>query len=173
MSRAAKQQKTLISSGYARVNRRRPCAVCGKPDWCVYTRDEQVSICMRVSSGSIRMNSRGGFIHLHSDRGPITECEARQPGGDTQPSTNLAPIEVRHAVYSELIRLSPATNYDRELVSGSGGLLSRGFLPKELSKFGALPPEMIERDQLSYKLNRFLRKHLPPLAVNCRDVALI
>ena len=168
-----RNQRTLISSGFARVNRRRPCAVCGKPDWCVYTRDEQVSICMRVSAGAVRMNRQGGFIHLHSDCSPVTGLDAQQPADDIKPSIHLARLEVRDAVYSELIRLSPASNYDRELVSSPGGLLSRGFLRKEVAKFGALPPEMSERDNLSHKLHRFVRKHSPSLAPQRGDVSLI
>lgn len=80
---------------------------------------------------------------------------------------------MRHAVYSELIRLSPASNYDHELVSGSRGLLSRGFLQKDVMKFGALPPEMSERDRLSYKLSRFVRKNCSSFVENQRDVPLI
>jgi hypothetical protein len=173
MSRAIKQRKTLISSGFARVNRQRPCAICGKPDWCVYTRDEQVSICMRVSAGATRMNSRGGFIHIHYDRSPAPTFDLQQPLCEIKPSVNLAPLEVRHAVYSELIRLSPASNYDHELISGPRGLLSRGFLRKEIIKFGALPPDMSERDKLSYKLSRFVRKRFSSFAQNYRDVPLI
>lgn len=168
-----RNQRLLISSGFARVSRRRPCAICGKPDWCVYTRDEQVSICMRVSVGAVRMNNQGGFIHIHSDGSSVSGLDVQQPVIDIKPSINLAPVEVRDAVYSELIRLSPASNYDRDLVSGTGGLLSRGFLQKEVSKFGALPPEMSERDRLSYKLHRFVRRHFPLLSPQCRDVPLI
>lgn len=168
-----RNHRTLISSGFARVSRRRPCAICGKPDWCVYTRDEQVSICMRVSAGATRMNSQGGFIHIHSDGSSVSGLDAQQPVIDIKPSINLAPVEVRDAVYSELIRLSPASNYDQELVSGPSGLLSRGFLQREVWKFGALPPEMSERDSLSYKLHRFMRKHFPALAPQRSDVPLI
>jgi hypothetical protein len=173
MTGALRQQKTLISSGFARVNRRRPCAVCGKPDWCVYTRDEQVSICMRVSAGAARMNSRGGFIHILHDRSSATTFDKQQPLSEIKPSINLAPLEVRHAVYSELIRLSPASNYDHELVSGPRGLLSRGFLQKEIVKFGALPPELSERDKLSYKLSKFVSNNFSPLAESQHYVPLI
>lgn len=173
MSRAVRQQKTFVSSGFARVSRRRPCLVCGKFDWCSFTRDEMISICMRVSAGAIRMNSRGGFIHAHYDRAPATDFEAQRPQNEIKPSVALAPLEVRDAVYSELIRLSPASNYDRELVSGSKGLLSRGFLQKEVVKFGALPPEISERDKLRYKLNRFVRNNFPSIAESQRDLPLI
>ncbi len=168
-----RNQRTLISSGFARVNRRRPCAICGKPDWCVYTRDEQVSICMRVSAGATRMNNQGGFIHIHSDRLPAIALDVQQSANDNKPSISLAPLEVRDAVYSEMIRLSPASNYDQELVSGPRGLLSRGFLQKEVAKFGALPPEMSERDRLSYKLHRFVQKYFPLHGASRKDVPLI
>jgi hypothetical protein len=173
MSRAISQRKTFVSSGFVRVSRRRPCAVCGKRDWCVFTRDEMISICMRVSNGAIRMNSRGGFIHAHYDRAPAIDFDVQHTQNEIKPSASLAPLEVRDAVYSELIRLSPASNYDRELVSGSKGLLSRGFLQKEVVKFGALPPEMSERDKLSYKLNRYVRKNFPSIAESQRDVPLV
>ncbi len=127
---------------------------------------------MRVSAGAIRMNSRGGFIHVHYDHLPIG-LEQQQATDYDRPSINLAPLEVRHAVYSELIRLSPAANYDRELVSGPVGLLSRGFLPSELSKFGALPPLMSERDKLLFKLNSMLRQRFPSVVTDRQDEPLI
>jgi len=119
------------------------------------------------------MNSRGGFIHAHYDRAPATDFDVQQTQKEIKPSVALAPLEVRNAVYSELIRLSPASNYDRELVSSSKGLLVRGFLQNEIAKFGALPPEMSERDKLSYKLNRFVRKNFSSLAESQRDMPLI
>jgi hypothetical protein len=119
------------------------------------------------------MNSRGGFIHAHYDRAPATDFDVQHTQNEIKPSVALAPLEVRDAVYSELIRLSPASNYDRELVSGSKGLLSRGFLQKEVVKFGALPPEMSERDKLAYKLNRFVRKNFPSVVKSQRDVPLV
>ena len=119
------------------------------------------------------MNSRGGFIHAHYDGSPVTDYDVQRPAREIKPTVGLAPLEVRDAVYSELIRLSPASSYDHELVSGSRGLLARGFLQKEVLKFGALPPEMGERDKLAYKLNRFVRKTFSSLAESQRDMLLI
>ena len=97
---------------------------------------------MRVSAGAIRMNRQGGFIHKNHSSAPMVN--APRPSNGIKAAVDLAPLEIRHAVYSELIRLSPASNYYRELVYGTDGLLSRGFLPTEVAKFGALPPEMSE-----------------------------
>ena len=46
--------RTSTSNVFCRVNRRRPCRICGKPDCCsYYVRDgELISICMRVSDGA-------------------------------------------------------------------------------------------------------------------------
>ena|ERR1044072_6699650 len=129
MSGAVQQHKLLVSSGFARVSRKRPCVICGKPDWCVFTRDGKISICMRVSAGAVRMNRQGGFIHRNQSSALMVD--ALKPSSSIEASVDLAPLEVRHAVYSELIRISPAPNYDHELVSGTKGLLSRGFFQKK------------------------------------------
>ena len=171
MSNAIQKRNVLVSSGFARVSRRHPCEICGKPDWCVFTRDGEISICMRVSAGAIRMNRQGGFIHKNHSSALM--ADAPQASSRIEASIDLAPLEVRHAVYSELIRLSPASNYYHELVSGAKGLLSRGFLPSEAAKLGALPPEMSERDKLSYKLSRFVRKHFSIFAQRHQYTPLI
>jgi YD repeat-containing protein len=42
----------MISVGFNRVSKRRPCRICGKPTYCGFSRDEGTSICMRISAGS-------------------------------------------------------------------------------------------------------------------------
>jgi len=37
--------------------------------------------------------------------------------------------------------MSPASNYREELVTGPEGLLSRGLLAEQATKYGALPPD--------------------------------
>lgn len=119
------------------------------------------------------MNNRGGFIHIHYDRSSATTFNVHQPSSEIRPLINLAPLEVRNAVYSELIRLSPASNYHRDLVSDPRGLLSRGFPEKEIVKFGALPPEMSERDELTYRLSSFVKKYFSSFAQSNQDMPLI
>lgn len=50
-----------------RVNRKRPCGICGKPDWCGYS--ENASICMRVESDKPTHNS--GWLHSDAPSRPI------------------------------------------------------------------------------------------------------
>jgi hypothetical protein len=59
---------TSTSNVFGRVNQRRPCRICGKPDWCVFVRDgERISICMRESNGARKINRNGGAIFIHDD----------------------------------------------------------------------------------------------------------
>jgi hypothetical protein len=46
------------------VTQRKPCPICGKPDWCTVTND--AAICMRVADGAIRsidMDHGTGYLH--------------------------------------------------------------------------------------------------------------
>jgi hypothetical protein len=88
------------------------------------------------------------------------------------PSTDLAPLEIRDAVYSRLIELSPACNYERELVTAPRGLLTRGFSRDDIRRFGALPPRVAERDALARKINTELEVDLPVYAAS-RDGAAV
>jgi hypothetical protein len=45
-----------------RVNKKRPCAICKRPDWCTYA--ESVACCMRVKSETEMRN--GGWLHRTS-----------------------------------------------------------------------------------------------------------
>jgi len=58
-------------TGWRRVSRRRPCAICGKPDWCGVSKDGSVAICMRVRSD--RPTRNGGWLHR------LADLEAKPP----------------------------------------------------------------------------------------------
>jgi hypothetical protein len=140
----------LTSTGFCRVNRRRPCLICGKPDWCSYTRDERISICMRVSDGARKINRHGVAIHAHEedDRRPQKQFRSQTKIVEEVPQSTLAPIELRDFVYSTLIRLSPAANYYGSLIAAEKGLLQRGFSAKDFDNYGGLPPSFDERNRL-------------------------
>ena len=143
-----------VSGGFQRVSPTRPCRICRKLTWCGYSTDQRTSICMRVSAGSRGTSTNGGNIHVHTDIAPSFVIQpSPRPA---PPSIPLAPIAVRDAVFRELIRISPATNYYSELVSGPGGLLSRGLLTRQISHFGALPPTQNDRAQLAAALRSFV-----------------
>ena len=109
---------------------------------------------MRVSDGARRPSANGGNIHVHSG------CNARSvippSAAPAAPSIPAAPLEIRDAVFRELIRISPASNYHSELVSGPGGLLPRGLLARQIFHYGALPPTQTERAELAAALRSFV-----------------
>ena len=132
----------LVSNGFRKVTPNRPCRICHKTDWCGYATDERTSICMRVSDGAKGTSRNGGNIHVHND---VPANSSQRKTKAAPPSIQLAPIEIRDAVYRELIRLSPAQEYYPHLVDGPDGLLSRGLLEREAHNYGALPPTQKER----------------------------
>ena len=116
---------------------------------------------MRVRTGSRRTSANGGNIHVHTDIArtsviPRSPCPAL--------SIPLAPLEIRDAVFRELIRISPASHYYAELVRGPGGLLSRGLLARQVSKYGALPPTQKERADLAGALRSFVHTNFTKYA---------
>src|SRR5215471_2989982 len=101
---------TSTSNVFGRVNRRRPCRICGKPDWRSYVRrdGERISICMRVSDGARKINCHGGAIFIHDDWREEKGIGARVVAD--LPQSPIAPIEIRDFIYGRLIEHSPATS---------------------------------------------------------------
>ena len=110
---------------------------------------------MRESSGSRGISRNGGNIHVHTDI-PFVTTHRQVTLSKTQ-SPSLAPLRIRAAVFQELIRISPAANYTEELVTGPGGLLSRGLLKAHALAYGALPPTKEQRVTLAALLTHFVR----------------
>ena len=154
---------TSTTDIFCRVNRRRPCRICGKTDWCVFVRDgERVSICMRVSDGARKINRHGGAIFIHDDW-------REEKGIDVSaaadiPQSPIAPIEIRDCVYGRLIDLSPATLYPGALISGEKGLLARGLSECHLGDYGGLPTGSRERDRLARLLLQEIKDPFPSVS---------
>jgi hypothetical protein len=144
---------TSTSNIFCRVNRRRPCRICGKPDWCVYVRDgERVSICMRMSDGARKINCHGGAIFIHDNWREEKGINVRVV--PDIPQSPIAPVDVRDFVYCRLIELSPATLYPGELIAGEQGLLARGLSELHFSDYGGLPAGSRDRDRIARLLLR-------------------
>jgi hypothetical protein len=100
----AEVMPTATSTVFCRVTKRRPCLICGKLDWCVYVRDESLSVCMRVADGARKINSHGGAIHLHiGERQSLFPIARSLNPRASEPQSPIATIEVRDHVYSSLI----------------------------------------------------------------------
>jgi hypothetical protein len=81
--------------------------------------------------------------------------------GQIAKSISPAFLEIRDAVFQQLIRISPASKYMEELVTGPGGLLSRGLLENHAASYGALPRTKQDRATLPGILNDYVRVHFP------------
>jgi len=51
-----------------RVSRRKPCPVCGRPDWCLVAEDGSAAICQRITEGSVKKCGDAGYLHILRDR---------------------------------------------------------------------------------------------------------
>jgi hypothetical protein len=165
------QRQPIAINGFCRVTKYRPCRVCRKPDWCGYTSDEQTSICMRISNGSKGTSRNGGNIFHHNRLFLVANPRLnRKPA---PPPIELAPIEIRNAVYEELIRRSPALKYYSQLVDGPNGLLSRGLRESDAQNYCALPRTQKERASLAHTLNKFVTARFPEYARRRTHPAII
>lgn len=63
MTRDIETQTMCTQSTLLPVTANRPCAICGKPDWCSVSSDGHFCICMRVEEGSVRPTRNGGHLH--------------------------------------------------------------------------------------------------------------
>jgi hypothetical protein len=64
------KQESVMNAKWIRVTRKRRCGICDHPDWCAYSPDLGLVLCMRVESLRPSTNSMGGWIHRVSDPRP-------------------------------------------------------------------------------------------------------
>jgi hypothetical protein len=131
---------------------------------------------MWESRGAIKRAKDDGYIHVLAHEVPIIPtAHYRQSTLNhiTADASELAPLEIRDAAYSKLLELSPAWKYERELITGERGLLSRGFSAEDVLRFGALPARAVERDALGQVINESLTDDLPLYAAQCRGAMVL
>lgn len=167
----ALSQRSNHKNGFYRVTKHRLCRICRKPDWCGYTVDEQTSICMRISNGSKGTSRNGGNIFHHNRLYLVARPQLARK--EALPPIEIAPIEIRSAVYEELIRRSPAVQYYSQLIDGAGGLLLRGMRESDTQNYGALPRTQKERAVLAKTLNKFLKARFPEYVGRINHPAII
>jgi hypothetical protein len=117
---------------------------------------------MRISAGSRGLSRNGGNIHVHPEI-PFLTIRSRIKIRNSQ-SISPAPLQIRDAVFRQLIRSSPASNYMDELVTGLGGLLSRGLLKDHATSYGAPPQTKQGRAALAGILNHYVCARFPEYA---------
>lgn len=126
---------------------------------------------MRISNGSKGTSRNGGNIFHHNRL--FLVAKPRSDKGPIPHPIEIAPIEIRNAVYEELIRRSPALSYSSQLIDGPTGLLARGLRESETQNYGALPRTRKERASLAAILNKFISVRFPEYARRSTQAALI
>lgn len=133
--------------GYKRVSKKRRCSICGKPDWCSFTRNESISFCARSTLLADRISSQGWGVYYHfvTDyfRSKKSELRTNRKHPRQIPAQNL---ELRDRVYSKLIEISPAAS-NSKIIYGKGGLAERGI--SDISGYGSLPKNAFDREMLT------------------------
>ncbi|MBK6591208.1 MAG: hypothetical protein IPG22_23400 [Acidobacteria bacterium] len=149
-------------TGYQRVSRRSPCRICGKPDWCSTTKDQNIAFCARSATNADRLSGKGWGIFYDESRSPLRAGHALpQKQLSRSKSTSVAPIEIRHKSYQSLIKLSPLPA-SAELIYGNEWLFRQG---QEFGRWGILPKLATERHRLVRLLSELLAKEeaaIPP-----------
>ncbi len=56
-----------MNARWIRVTKKRPCNFCGRGDWCTYSDEIGLALCMRVESDRPSKNSMGGWLHKTGD----------------------------------------------------------------------------------------------------------
>lgn len=153
--------RSMAATGYRRVSKRRPCGICGKPDWCSTTATETISFCARSTLNADRVSRYGWGVYYHEGYRLAFDFDFER-NFKRFPSRKmirvlraLAPPAIRDKVYRKLIELSPASSSD-EIVNGRGGLSERGI--QDFSQYGSLPRTVNERRVLVERLVESLAK---------------
>lgn len=150
-------------SRYQRVSRKRPCLICGKPDWCSRTANDSISFCARITAGADRLSRKERWGVFYHDRSlldyPFWKKSApRQFYQKQTEEIQPAPLEIRDFIYASLLRLSPASKYEC-LTIGKKGLRERGL--ENFEDYGALPCSASERKDLAARIRLLLNQNFP------------
>lgn len=152
-------RKQMTATGYRRVTKKRPCGICGKPDWCSTTTTETISFCARSSVNADRISRQGWGVYYDIKSGLKFDRNSRRSPKRRRSITPvpLACPAVRDRGYSKLIELSPASS-SHAIVNGRGGLRDRGLT--DFSKYGNLPKTVDGRSALVDRLFDEITKDL-------------
>lgn len=142
---------------YKRVNRRRTCLICGKPDWCSYTPDAKISFCARVVQNADRISRTGWGVFYH-EKALFDKAPLHAPSEPPPKKGELAPIEIRDFAYRKLIEFAPAHN-SKEIIDGPKGLRARKII--DFENYGSLPQKISERTAIARKIRNLINQTFP------------
>ncbi|MEK6278994.1 MAG: hypothetical protein AABN95_01435 [Acidobacteriota bacterium] len=161
----------MLSTAFVESANTDDAAFVGNRTGAVTPPTNRLPFALRISNGSKGTSRNGGNIFHHNRL--LLVANPRTNRKQAPPPIEIAPIEIRNAVYEELIRRSPAVKYYPQLIDGPHGLLSRGLGEQEIQNYGALPRTQKERASLARTLNRFIRVRFPEYAARRTHAATI
>ncbi len=131
--------------GYQRVSRKSPCRICGKPDWCSTTVDNNISFCARSWTNADRLSRNGwGIYYYNIDRRHCSKYAISAKPTFRAIQSPIVPVDLRNKIYQKLIQLSPLSECND---SSDGDQWTRVRI-RELSRYGLFPKATIERQRL-------------------------
>lgn len=151
----------MTGTGYRRVSKKRPCDICGKPDWCSTTVAETISFCARSTLNADRVSRYGWGVYYQDGSRPSLHFNFERNFNrfsrrrKSKISKALAHPAIRDKVYRKLVELFPASS-NSKVVNGRGGLSERGI--QDISQYGNLPRLVNERRVLVDRLAQDLAK---------------
>src|SRR5262249_41216285 len=101
-----------------RVKRRLPCPVCDHTDWCSFSEDGAIAICMRTPSEYVISNGPPGWIHILDDPIGMEKVKAVTVGVKQHVR---AEIDRRDVIYQQLLGVLKLCERDKK------NLLKRGL----------------------------------------------
>ncbi|MFA5389153.1 MAG: DUF3854 domain-containing protein [Candidatus Omnitrophota bacterium] len=104
------------------MNKRNPCPVCGKKDWCMISSDGKTAVCARIESP----REFGGAGWLHQLDKPLPAAPVPPPAANL---VRAAP-DTLNAVYTGFLSLLTLSGPHRE------NLRARGLTDKQISELG-------------------------------------
>jgi hypothetical protein len=119
--------RTFVSGGLQTRQQETSLSNMWQPTYCGFSTHEGTSIFMRLSAGARGPSRNGGNIHVH------TEIPIHHVSTDNYKSKSRIKFTDTSGNYrrrfQELIRMSSASNYREELVTGPGG-----YFPEDCSR---------------------------------------
>src|SRR5262249_35042302 len=103
---------TRQNGRWLRVSPEAPCPVCTHADWCTFTADGAIAVCMRVRDGAFKVgtnkNGEEYYVHRLSDEAEGTVPDETDPAEADDPAAagpnpERADPETLHAVYTALL----------------------------------------------------------------------
>ena len=140
-SRFREQSKLL------RVNKRKPCVICGKSKWCSYSEDGNIALCMNNSAGSAKAAKNGAYVHILNpqDESKVSAYSAiaisrSGNSGKSKPAVFHADADRKNEIYTFLLDALELTERH-----GDGLLNERGLCDTTIAYklYASVPPTSV------------------------------